>query len=101
MPTQTPSGGTDNPYFEREVTRRFDEMTDRLEAISHRLETTYVRFDLFEASKQLESAEREQLSQRVAKLESRNEWLIRTVGGMLIAAALGVVLALGRVKTGG
>lgn len=86
--------------FEGEVTRRLAEVTARLEALAVRMESSYVRFDLFEASKQLSETERIQMSQRIDKLESRSEWLIRTVGGIIIAALLGLVIATARVKTG-
>lgn len=95
------SGDSTGRYtFEGEVTRRLDDVTSRLEALAVRMESTYVRFDLFEASKQLSETERLQMSQRIDKLESRSEWLIRTVGAIIIAALLGVVIATARVKTG-
>lgn len=94
------SGTAGNYTFEGEVTRRLDDVTSRLEALALRMESTYVRFDLFEASKQLSETERLQMSQRLDKLESRSEWLLRTVGGIIIAAVLGMVIAAARVKTG-
>lgn len=86
--------------FEGEVSRRLDDVTSRLESLAARMETTYVRFDLFEAAKQLQEAERTQMSDRVDKLESRSEWIIRTVGGIVIAAILGLVISVTRAQTG-
>ncbi len=94
---QDPSG---RYTFEGEVTRRLDDVTSRLEALAIRMESTYVRFDLFEASKQLQETERLQTNQRIEKLESRSEWIIRTVGGLIITTVLGVVIATARTKTG-
>ena len=91
---------SDEGYSLREVSRRMDEVTGRMEALGTRMETTYVRFDLFEASKQLNETERMQLSNRLDKMESRSEWIVRTVGGLVIAAVLGVVIAMARMKTG-
>lgn len=96
--TQQQGGGAYT--FEGEVTRRLDDVTSRLEALAVRMESTYVRFDLFEASKQLAETERGQIIQRLDKMESRSEWLVRTVGGIIIAAILGLVVATARVKTG-
>jgi hypothetical protein len=52
------------------------------------MESTYVRFDLFEAAKQLSEAEHTQIEERVEKLESRSEWVIRTVGALVLAIIL-------------
>jgi hypothetical protein len=83
-----------------DVSRRMDEVVQRMESLALRIETTYVRFDLFEASKQLNETERLQLSTRLDKMESRSEWLIRTVGGVVVSGILGLVVALTRAKTG-
>lgn len=78
-----------------EVGRRLSEVTARLENLASRMETNYVRFDLFEAAKQLAETERSQLDLRISKLEGRSEWLVRTVGGIIVAALLGLILAAG------
>lgn len=87
-------------YSVGELGRRLADITGRLEGLATRMETTYVRFDLFEASKQLSETERAQLDSRISKLEARSEWLIRTVGAMIIAALLGLVVTVSRAKTG-
>ena len=95
-----PDSASGRYTFEGEVTRRLDDVTSRLEALATRMESTYVRFDLFEASKQLQETERLQMSQRIEKLESRSEWLIRTVGAIIISAVLGLVIATARGSAG-
>lgn len=65
------------------------------------MESTYVRFDLFEASKELSETERKQLEARVVALESRSEWVIRTIGAIIIAAVIGVVLTTSKGAGGG
>lgn len=79
-----------------EVSRRLDEVASRLEALAVRMESTYVRFDLFEASKELTETERKGFDLRLEKLESRSEWLIRTVGAIIIAAVLGLVISVSK-----
>lgn len=98
MPGQLP--GEVGEYSVGELGRRMLDITSRLEGLATRMETTYVRFDLFEASKQLSETERSQLDQRIQKLESRGEWLVRTVGVIIIAALLGLVVTVSRAKTG-
>lgn len=84
-----------------DVTRRLDEIAERLEKLAARIESGYVRIDLFEATKQLSETERGQLDVRLSKLESRSEWIVRTVGGIIIAAVLGLVIALSKLTSGG
>ena len=84
-----------------ELGRRADEILKRFEHLTNRLETTYVRYDLFEAAKQLAAADRDALSARLAKLESRSEWIVRTIGAILIGAVIGGVLAGGKALSGG
>jgi hypothetical protein len=71
-------------------------VTTRLEALALRMESTYVRFDLFEAAKQLSEAEHNQIEERVEKLEGRQEWLVRTVGAIVISAVLSVIIVSSR-----
>lgn len=89
-----------NYSFEGEIDRRFNDMSLRLAEMAQRLETQYVRVDVFEATKRLTETEMTQLSTAITKLESRSEWLVRVVGAGVITAAIGVLLAYGRTKTG-
>jgi hypothetical protein len=84
-----------------DVTRRLDEIAERLEKLAARIESGYVRIDLFEATKQLSETERGQLDIRLSKLENRSEWIVRTVGGIIIAAVLGLVIAASKLTSGG
>jgi hypothetical protein len=84
-----------------EISRRLDEVVTRLESLSGHLEKTYVRLDLFQATRQLSDTERQQMDVRLSKLESRQEWLVRTVGGIIIAAVLGAVIATTKLTGGG
>lgn len=38
------------------------------------------------------------LSERIRKQEDRSEWLVRTVGGALIAAIISVILVIGKIN---
>lgn len=89
-----------NYSFEGEIDRRFNDMSLRLTEMSTRLETQYVRVDVFEATKRLTDSEMAQISTRVGKLESRNEWLIRIIGGSVVTAILSALFFYGKVKNG-
>jgi hypothetical protein len=96
---QSGSGGRFS--FENEMVRRLEEVTTQLNALATRVESTYVRFDLFEASKQLQETERQGLLARIQKLEDRSEWLVRTVGGLVISAIVGIVVVSSKAGLGG
>lgn len=89
-----------NYSFEGEIDRRFNDMSVRLSEMATRLETQYVRVDVFEATKRLTDSEMSQISIRVGKLESRNEWLIRIIGGGVVTAILSGLFFYGKVKNG-
>lgn len=98
-----PDSGTapSNDYsFSGEVDRRFNDLSLRLSEMATRLETQYVRVEIFEATKRLNDTELANISTRVGKLESRSEWMIRAIGGGLITAMLGMLFIYGKVKTG-
>lgn len=95
------SEGQQHFTFENEMVRRLEEVTTQLNALAVRVESTYVRFDLFEASKQLQETERQALIGRIVKLEDRSEWLVRVIGAIIISAIIGVVFASSKAGIGG
>jgi hypothetical protein len=80
-----------------EVARRVDDLVERMEKAIDRLETQYVRFDVFVGFKEGMVDGRAEVDRRIEQLESRQEWLVRTIGGLVLAALLGAVFAAGRV----
>jgi hypothetical protein len=97
--SQGNQGGGGPTLFE--IVRRLDDITQQVAVLNARVEQGYVRHDIFEATKQLSEAERGQLDVRLSKLESRSEWLIRTVGGIIIAGLLALVIAAPKIAGGG
>lgn len=81
-----------------EVARRVDDVVSRFDRVITAFETQYVRFDVFVGFKEQQGHVREVLEERLARLESRQEWLVRTIGAVVIAAVLGLVFAAGQVK---
>lgn len=83
-----------SPY---ELGRRMDDVANRLEGIMARFETQFLRAEVFEAYKEYLRSEHRELDERIKKVESRQDWVVRTVGTVLIGAILGAVFALGKV----
>jgi hypothetical protein len=83
------------------IVYRLNQITTTLEQLTERVDTKYVRFDLFETYKQLDATERLQITSRIDKLEQRSEWLIRTIGGFIITAVLGLVVVGTKALIGG
>lgn len=95
-----------------EVQRRLAEVLERFENLANRLDTTYVRRDVFDAYKDLMTArldatktekealaqmlasEREALEQRVSSLEGDQVAKNRLIWGSFVSAAVSIVVAI-------
>lgn len=77
MPEQEPTLG--------EIMRRLDELSLEVRSIPLRFEETFVRREVYRS-------DREHMQDRVEKLESRSEWIVRTVGALVIGLVFGVAL---------
>ena len=75
-----------------EIGRALDALIVEVRDLPAKLEQTYVRQDVYSADKTAASSERESLVRRVTALESRSEWVIRTVGALIIAAIIAGIL---------
>lgn len=71
-----------------EIMRRLDELSLEVRSIPLRFEETFVRREVYRS-------EQAHVRDRIEKLESRGEWVVRTVGALVIAAVLGVSMWLG------
>lgn len=68
-----------------EVMRRIDDLVQRLETLTTKVEETYVRHDVFNTA-----------VERLAKVEDRSEWVIRLMLGLIISAIVGTVIVASR-----
>lgn len=68
-----------------EVMRRIDDLVQRLETLTNKVEESYVRYEVFNTA-----------IERLAKVEDRSEWVIRLVIGFIIAAVVGSVIVSAR-----
>lgn len=81
-----------------ELARRFDrferEWKDDLDIIGRKIDgLSFVHPDTLATQLLLVDAHRSELERRVGTLESNNQWLWRTLAGMILAAVLAAVLA--------
>lgn len=70
-----------------EIMRRLDELSLEVRAIPLRVEETFVRREVYRA-------DHRHIDDRIGKLESRSEWIVRTVGALVIGVIFGVALML-------
>lgn len=68
-----------------EVMRRIDDLVQRLETLTNKVEESYVRYEVFNAA-----------IERLAKVEDRSEWVVRLMLGLIISAIVGTVLVASR-----
>lgn len=79
-----------------QVERRFIELDRRLGAY----EDSHLRVDLYRAENIARDAQHTDHERRLSHIEGRNEWLTRTVGGLILAGVLGLLFAGSRVVGG-
>jgi hypothetical protein len=72
-----------------EVMRRLDELSLEVKAIPLRFEEMFVLREVYRSDK-------EHLHHRVGRLESRSEWVVRTIGALVIGLVFGAAMAFGK-----
>ena len=65
-----------------EIMRRLDELSQDVKDLPLRVQEEFVRRETY-------TAERLHLDDRVSRLESRSEWIVRTVGALVIGLIVG------------
>lgn len=93
MPAAGSASTGPSPY---ELGRRMDDVATRLETIVVRFETQYLRTDVFEAYKQGLNAEMLALDRRIKKTEDRQDWMVKTVGAVVVSGVVGLVFEVGK-----
>lgn len=64
-----------------EIMRRLDELAQDVKDIPKNVEAAFVRSEVYKA-------ERQYLDDRVSRLESRSEWIVRLIGAILITGII-------------
>lgn len=71
-----------------EVFRILDDLKAEVKQLNISIGETYVRQDVYSADSERIRVTYEHMIERLEKMESRNEWVTRTVGAILIGAII-------------
>jgi len=79
-----------------EVMRRLDDLTMEVKQMNLNVGQTYLRKDVYDSDSERFSQAMEHITDRLEKMESRSEWVIRTVGALFISAVVGGSIYIGQ-----
>jgi tetrahydromethanopterin S-methyltransferase subunit G len=80
-----------------EIMRRLDDLTSEVKQINSNIGETYVRRDVYSSDSARIQQAMETITDRVEKMESRSEWVVRTVGALIIATIVGGSVYVGQI----
>jgi tetrahydromethanopterin S-methyltransferase subunit G len=72
-----------------EIMRRLDDLTMEVKQMNLNVSQTYLRKDVYDSDSERFAQAMEHITDRLEKMESRSEWVVRTVGGLMIATIVG------------
>jgi len=76
--------------------RRLDDLTMEVKQMNLNVGQTYLRKDVYDSDSERFSQAMEHITDRLEKMESRSEWVIRTVGALFISAVVGGSIYIGQ-----
>jgi len=76
--------------------RRLDDLTMEVKQMNLNVGQTYLRKDVYDSDSERISQAMEHITDRLEKMESRSEWVIRTVGALFISAVVGGSIYIGQ-----
>jgi hypothetical protein len=79
-----------------EVMRRLDDLTMEVKQMNLNVGQTYLRKDVYDSDSERFSQAMEHITDRLEKMESRSEWVIRTVGALFITTVVGASMYIGQ-----
>lgn len=80
-----------------ELMRGLNDLTMEVKQMNINISQTYVRQDVYNSDSARITQAMEQIVFRVEKMESRSEWVIRTVGALIIATVVGASMYIGQI----
>lgn len=80
-----------------EVMRRLDDLTIEVKQMNLNISQTYVRKDVYDSDSDRISQAMTHITDRLEKMESRSEWVVRTVGALFIATVVGASIYVGQI----
>lgn len=72
-----------------ELMRKLDDLTMEVKQMNLAISQTYLRKDVYESDSERISQAMNHITDRIGKMESRSEWVVRTVGALFITAIVG------------
>lgn len=79
-----------------EIMRRLDDLSSEVRQLNTNIGETYVRRDVYSSDTARFQQAMESILDRVESMESRSEWVIRTVGALLISTIVGASVYVGQ-----
>ena len=80
-----------------EVMRRVEDLTMEVKQLNIAIGETYVRRDVYSSDTARVLQAMESITERLQKMESRSEWVVRTVGALIIATVVGASVYVGQI----
>ena len=77
--------------------RRLDDLTMEVKQMNLNVSQTYLRKDFYDSDSERFSQAMEHITDRIEKMESRSEWVVRTVGALMIATIVGASVYVGQI----
>lgn len=76
--------------------RGLNDLTMEVKQMNINISQTYVRKDVYDSDSDRISQAMTHITDRLEKMESRSEWVIRTVGALFIATVVGASMYVGQ-----
>ena len=80
-----------------ELMRGLNDLTMEVKQMNINISQTYVRKDVYDADSDRISQAMTHITDRLEKMESRSEWVVRTVGALFIATVVGASMYIGQI----
>jgi hypothetical protein len=77
-----------------EILRRLEELSFEVKSIPLRIDENYLRRDVYQADLSRVEQAMDHIIHRIEQMESRSEWVVRTVGALVITAIVGIAIYL-------
>ena len=77
--------------------RRLDDLTMEVKQMNLNVSQTYLRKDVYDSDSERFAQAMEHITDRIEKMESRSEWVVRTVGALMIATIVGASVYVGQI----
>jgi tetrahydromethanopterin S-methyltransferase subunit G len=78
-----------------EIMRRLDDLTMEVKQMNLNVSQTYLRKDVYDSDTERITQAMSHITDRLEKMESRSEWVIRTVGALFILSVVGASMYIG------